>query len=376
MKKHWRIILIAVVILSFGIAISYPVMYRMAETSNNDSIDKLAVIRRQVLSGVAGQTTGSAEADTGLNRTGEGEASSDAGDGADSSPVLASGAELPEEMDTESGAEPVEQVVDSASLTFEDLALDYVPGMKWRQVEIPELEYIEAPLVIRREYEVAENRDVRTEPLSYDDKEKVTFDPAKMLPELKEIYELNHDLVGWLSIEGTDIDYPVVQCNDSDFYLKHDFYKQENNNGQIILDTKCDPYTPSYNLIISGHHMRNGSMFGNLPLFNDINYWREHKFVEFDNLMERKHYVIFAAFYSADYDEYEEGFRYNADIRYKLEAEQWLYEVEQNQEYDTGIDAAFGDEFITLTTCERSRHKNGRFVVVMRRIREGETFDD
>ena len=122
--------------------------------------------------------------------------------------------------------------------------------------------------------------------------------------------------------------------------------------------------------------MRNGSMFGKLPLYSDSEYWREHKFAEFDSLMERKQYVIFAAFYSADYDEYEEGFRYNADIRYKMEADQWLEEIRQNQIYDTGIDAQFGDEFITLTTCERSRRQDGRFVVVMRRIREGETFDE
>ena len=91
--------------------------------------------------------------------------------------------------------------------------------------------------------------------------------------------------------------------------------------------------------------------------------------------MERKQYVVFAAFYSADYDEDEEGFRYNVDIRYRLEARKWLEEIENNRLYDTEIDVAFGDEFITLTTCNRARHRNGRFVVVCRRIREGEIFE-
>ena len=146
-------------------------------------------------------------------------------------------------------------------------------------------------------------------------------------------------------------------------------------NGQIRLDTLCDPYTPSYNLVISGHHMKNGSMFGNLPLYATKSYWEKHKLVEFDTLMERKQYVVFAAFYSADYDEDEAGFRYNANIEYKIDANQWLEEVHQNQLYDTGVDTGFGDEFITLTTCNRARHRNGRFVVVARRIREGETFE-
>jgi sortase B len=82
-----------------------------------------------------------------------------------------------------------------------------------------------------------------------------------------------------------------------------------------------------------------------------------------------------AAFYSADYDEDEEGFRYNADIQYKIDADQWLEEIREEQLYDTGIDAEFGDEFITLTTCERSRHKEGRFVLILRKLREGETVE-
>ncbi|MBP3878536.1 MAG: class B sortase [Lachnospiraceae bacterium] len=374
MKKHWRIILIAVVILSFGIAVSYPIMYRMAETENNTSVERLSEMRKKVLEdGAVTVFDGSVP-----EKIEEGEEEEPSViDGAKASPELESGTETAADTSV-SGAElpGEEKEIDSADLTIEDLILDYVPGMKWRQVEIPELEYIEAPVSIARERVVAENRDVRTDPESYDDKEKVTFDKSKILPELADIYEINTDLIGWLSIEGTEIDYPVVQCEDSNFYLEHDFNKEENRNGQIILDTKCDPFTPSYNLIISGHHMRNGSMFGKLPLYSDSEYWREHKFAEFDSLMERKQYVIFAAFYSADYDEYEEGFRYNADIRYKMEADQWLEEIRQNQIYDTGIDAQFGDEFITLTTCERSRRQDGRFVVVMRRIREGETFDE
>ena len=217
---------------------------------------------------------------------------------------------------------------------------------------------------------------VRTGPLPYDMKEKVTLDESAILPELKDIYAQNHDLVGWLTIPDTVIDYPVVQNQENDYYLTHDFFGEENVNGQIILDAPCDPYTPSYNLVISGHHMKNGSMFGSLPdYYRTLKNWEQHKFLEFDTLMARKRYVVFAAFYSADYDEDEEGFRYNADIRYVTDAKQWLEEVRENQIYDTGIDAEFGDEFITLTTCNRERHRNGRFVVVCRRIREGETFE-
>ena len=217
------------------------------------------------------------------------------------------------------------------------------------------------------------DRHVKPEVDSFKDKAKVRLDESRILPELREIYALNHDLVGWLYIEDTNIDYPVVQSEDGKFYLKHDFYGKSNANGQIILEDKCDPYTPSYNLVLSGHHMNSGAMFGRLGYYKDRAYWETHKIVEFDTLMARKRYVVFAAFYSADYDEYEEGFRYSADIQYKLDAEMWLQEIRDNQIYETGIQTKFGDEFITLTTCDHSRRHDGRFVVVARRIREGES---
>ena len=253
---------------------------------------------------------------------------------------------------------------------FDDLRLDYNPHARQTAIAaltaIPTAEPTPAPTLDRFAYDG---------PLPYPMKEKVEFDESAILPELRDIYELNHDLIGWLTIPGTIIDYPVVQVEDSEYYLEHDFYGNSNMNGQIILDSNCDPYTPSYNLVISGHHMQNGSMFGDLPEYRNKSYWEKRKFVEFDTLMARKQYVIFAVFYSADYDEDEEGFRYNADVRYLLDTRHWLEEIEENKLYDTGIDVAFGDEFITLTTCNRVLHKNGRFVVVCRRIREGETFE-
>ena len=121
--------------------------------------------------------------------------------------------------------------------------------------------------------------------------------------------------------------------------------------------------------------MRSGSMFGNLDSYTSKSYWSNHKFIQFDTLMDERHYVILAAFYSADYDIDEKGFRYNADIQYRMDAEQWLREVANNRLYDTGIEADFGDEFLTLTTCNYARRKDGRFVLVCRRIREGETFE-
>ena len=255
---------------------------------------------------------------------------------------------------------------------FEDMLLDYVPGDLNNSLLRATPSPTPVPTIAPTP---TPDRSIRKDALPYPEKEKVTLDRSKILPELREIYQINQDLVGWLNIPDTVVDYPVVQCADREYYLDHDFYKQENINGQIILDTTCDAYTPSYNLIISGHHMKNGSMFGNLPLYTSKSYWEKHKIIHFDTLMSRNDYVIFAAFYSADYDEDEKGFRYSANIQYKLEADMWLEEVWENQLYDTGVEAKFGDEFITLTTCNRARHRNGRFVIVARKLREGEIIE-
>ena len=426
-----RILLVIVAVVCIGVALSYPIRYRLAQNENNSNMDELAAMRARVQDtddvpgdvpvetdggdasdaeedvapGVprrpdrpteaegSGDTDaeedvapgvpqrpdrpvdteegrGEANAPATRDETGAGEPAEPAGAG---DATITGDANAPQdgEATSEITPEPTPVPTPVADPDLELLLLDDVipprkaVGMAFGAAEAtptPEPE----PTPVWDDYEG---------PLPYPMLEKVEFDAGAMLPELREIYALNHDLVGWINIPGTVIDYPVVQCQDSDYYLEHDFYGKENINGQIILDTLCDPYTPSYNLIISGHHMKNGSMFGDLPEYRTQGYWEKHKLVEFDTLMFRKQYVVFAAFYSADYDEDEEGFRYNANIQYKMEAQQWLKEIEENRLYDTGIDVQFGDEFITLTTCNRARHRNGRFVVVCRRIREGETFE-
>ena len=450
MSRMWKIILVLVAVISFGVALSYPLLYKKAESENESGLERLADIRAKALreaeesaaeaadlagkpengSGAAavpasdaGGTEASGSGAAGLSEAGTpgaleqegagmgshaGDLSGDGASGAENaggdthaegtfsgaaetaSGAETQGGETPGEgtfsgaAETASGAETqggetpgegtfseMEEVPEARSYEIEDFLLDYVPGLTWRQVEIPEYEEYDAPVLLKTS-KAAVDRDARQEALPYPMKEHITLDTSKILPELREIYEINRDLVGWIDIPGTEVDFPVVQTEDSEFYLTHDFFGEENRNGQIILDTKCDPYTPSYNLVISGHHMRSGAMFGNLPDYKDKEYWEGHKLVEFDNLMARGTYVIFGAFYSADYDQYEEGFRYNANIQYKIDADQWLAEVAENALYETDIPVAFGDEFITLTTCERSKRQNGRFVVVCRRIREGE----
>ena len=422
MSKFWKVLLTLVAIASFAVALSYPIRYRLDDQHTQEAQDRLIAMRdaaiesEQNLTGetesvsddeplMPGAQSAGAEADKGepgaANAADEGEPiAADANGSAPAiapAPAMNAEAAVGQERDSEPSAESVSEaeaypvpIVETAgqeSISAQGVEAAGSGGSAAPQPSAPPVDAAEAaavegvqapdaavtpePLVTPIPSPTVD-RYARTGALAYPNLEKRTLDEDKILPRYRAIYELNHDLVGWITIPGTDIDYPVVQSDDSEYYLTHDFFGEENNNGQIILDSLCDPYTPSYNLVISGHNMRSDKMFGTLDEYRSKSYWQSHKIVLFDTLMDQKEYVVFAAFYSADYDVDETGFRYYTDIQYRLDADQWFKEVRANQLYDSGIDVEFGDEFLTLTTCNKQRRQDGRFVVLCRKIREGE----
>ena len=340
-NKTLSILLVIIMVVCFAGALSYPVRYFLQKESNETDMEDLRALKRSALE-----------------------------DGADPQQTPAIDASsLGTEVPTTGGSVSTEAAVDGS----EEIA----PAGE-TEVQSEGTEQTEAADSVAEEQAVTPQPTDRyyyeNTALPYPNKEKVELDAERILPEYREMYDLNNDLVGWLTIPGTIIDYPVVQNEESDYYLRRDFYGNRNSNGQIILDSACDPYTPSYNLVISGHNMNSGKMFGQLSKYTSKSFWQSHKTFTFDTLMREGEYVVYAAFYSADYGENEEGFRYNADIQYRLDAELWLEQIEENRIYETGVDAEFGDEFLTLTTCEYHR-LNGRFVVVARRIRDGEVIE-
>lgn len=208
------------------------------------------------------------------------------------------------------------------------------------------------------------------------------MEPPEILAEYRTLYEQNHDLMGWLSIEDTVIDYPVMQTpEDEEKYLYIDFYGKENKNGCLIMDTDAivgsgtaaqdyrDGTQPSTNLIIHGHTMKSGQMFGGLDLFRDEEYGKEHNLICFDSLYEHRKYVLLAVFYSQVYYEQDEVFKYYKFFQADTpeEFDDWYENIIEMSLYDTGVTAELGDEFITLSCC--SYHvEDGRFVVVGKRI--------
>lgn len=189
-----------------------------------------------------------------------------------------------------------------------------------------------------------------------------------ILPEYQELYELNNDLVGWLKIDGTRVNYPVLQSPDSpDFYLYRDFYKERNIRGNLYARETCDINKPSDNITIYGHYMADGTMFHDLHNYMDEKFYKEHDIIIFDTLTEHHKYRIFAVFKTTA--SIGQGFPYHRfeDAATEQEFNEFIRSCITLSLYDTGIVPVYGDKIICLSTCEYSR-ENGRLVVAAYRI--------
>lgn len=210
--------------------------------------------------------------------------------------------------------------------------------------------------------------DSKTEPA-----EPIPYSEDKtILPELTELYQQNNDLVGWICVEDTNINYPVMQTVENpNYYLKRGFDREYSSYGCPYVQEDCDVLKPSDNLVIYGHHMNNGSMFADLEKFKDEDFWQEHKTITFNTLTDRNDYEIFAVFKTVVYTDSPEAFKYYR-FTDTQSAEEFAAYVEKCKElslYDTDISAEYGDKLITLSTCEYSR-TNGRLVVVAKKVTE------
>lgn len=181
-----------------------------------------------------------------------------------------------------------------------------------------------------------------------------------------DLYAQNNDFIGWIKIDDTVIDYPVMQSKDSpNFYLDHNFKKEYSRFGVPYMQENCS--LSSDNIIVYGHNMKNKSMFNELTKYKDKDFYNAHRYIQFDTLSEQRKYEVICAFKTVAYT--SNGFQYYNFIKANTEEEFSAY-IERCQAlsfYDTGVNAEYGDKLITLSTCEYSQN-NGRFVVVAKLI--------
>lgn len=193
-------------------------------------------------------------------------------------------------------------------------------------------------------------------------------DSATVLRQYAQLYLQNPDMVGWIKIDGTKINYPVMQTPyEKDYYLYRNFEKEENAHGCIYIDEHCDMNKPSDNITVYGHHMKDGSMFAALADYQDREFWEEHKTIHFDTLTQQHTYEVFAVFTTTA--SVGKGFPYHQFVNAADPAEfdDFVATCKALSLIDTGITPEYGDKLICLSTCEYTQ-VNGRFVVAARRI--------
>lgn len=180
------------------------------------------------------------------------------------------------------------------------------------------------------------------------------------------LHEANPDVVGWIQIEGTKIDYPVMQTvDDPNYYLHRGFDGEYSAYGMIYLDAGCALDTVCPNYLIYGHHMKNGAMFAQLENYASREFWEGHPEIDFSTRGEPNSYQVIGAI-RLDASELRKDFTKMLAARTEEDYNSLMEYVKTNSIYDTGISAEWPEQLITLTTCEYTK-KDGRFLVVARK---------
>ena len=203
------------------------------------------------------------------------------------------------------------------------------------------------------------------------DTEEQKKETERML-QVKQLQGQNTDIVGWLEIENTNINYPVLQGADNNYYMTHNYKNEKSKNGSIFLEANYNWNIPSNNLLIYGHNLGNGMMFQELLKYEKKSFYQEHPVIRFTTAEEDTEYEIISVFKSRVYYKSEKNvFRYYYFINNESEEEynEFVKNAKNASLYPIDATASYGDQLITLSTCSYYV-EDGRFVVVGRKIEQ------
>ncbi len=197
--------------------------------------------------------------------------------------------------------------------------------------------------------------------------------PSDYIPYFASLYAINPDVKAFIEIDGTQVKYPVVQSVDNDFYLRRNFIRESNRHGIPYVDYRVDVKN-STNIVVYGHNMKDGQMFGELLNYSSLDYYKQHPTLRFDTVYQTGEYKVVAAFITNVNPAHGEVFDYTSfiDPQTEDEVENFINQVKARSIIDTGVDVSVDDRFVTLSTCTYE-FDNARFVVIARRVREGES---
>lgn len=175
---------------------------------------------------------------------------------------------------------------------------------------------------------------------------------------------VNSDFVGWLSIPGTKVDYPVVQSSDAAYYLHHTFNRKESVVGCLFSLDKTDYQAPSRNIAVYGHHMRRSrttTMFQTLHEYKNASFYNDHAAIDYDTLYGFRRYTVFAVINKRESDWDASA----ADFASEEEFQAFIDRALAWSLYDTGVQVSADDHILTLITCDRDYHAGDGQLVVM-----------
>lgn len=207
---------------------------------------------------------------------------------------------------------------------------------------------------------------------------------SEINPKFASLYKKNKDIIGWITVGGTNIDYPVMQSEDEDFYLRRNFDKSDSREGSIFAskDSSIEYENESKNIVLYGHHMvSTGTMFKELDNYMNLGFYKQNPTLTFDSLYRDGDYKVFAVFITNSVPEQDNGNFYDYRIT-KFPTDEifaeWINEARIRSIINTDVDIKYTDEILTLQTCNDSFETDGnkaRLVVMARRVRDGEDIE-
>lgn len=211
--------------------------------------------------------------------------------------------------------------------------------------------------------------------------------PLPVMSAYEAQYAENDDLIGWIKVGNTPIDFPVLQAEDNKYYLDKNFAQEPDKNGSIFADYKCafTTRTRPANTILYGHNMVTGPSFAKLTTYypwyssstGSLDQYIAAPTVTSDTVWEEGTYKVFAAIYVNTMEEHGEVFKYyrQRDIKNEAQFYEYIAKIMDRSVFYTDVDLEYGDELLTLSTCyyPLGKEVDTRFVVFARRVRDGES---
>jgi len=199
-----------------------------------------------------------------------------------------------------------------------------------------------------------------------DNQNEQTGDSKSIRPGFEELLKQNQDVVGWITIDGTQIDYPILQSSNNEYYLTNNYNQGDSRAGSIFLDYRNDVSSSDLNTVVYGHRMKDGSMFQHLTKFLDKDFFEAHRTFEFDTLYDSYEAEIFAVYNTlTDFDYIK------TDFANELEYAQFLADIKETSEFETDVELSTDDRIITLSTCDYELDQDeGRLVVQAKLVKK------